>query len=57
MTFADLVNILAPLVHKHKKFFFFCFIGLSTRIDLSKIEIDLVSFRLLNANPVICNST
>lgn len=56
MTFSDLVNILALLVHKHeeKKF---CFIGLSTQIDLSKIEIDLVSFSLLNANPVICNGT
>lgn len=56
MTFSDLVNILAPLVYKHKKenFFFIC---LSTRIDLGKIEIDLVSFSLLNANPVICNNT
>lgn len=54
MTFADLVNILAPLVHKHKEKNFFY---LSTWIDLSKIEIDLVSFSLLNANPVICNST
>lgn len=56
MTFSDLVNILALLVHKHKEKKN-CFIGSSTRIDLSKIEIDLVSFSLLNANPVICNST
>lgn len=56
MTFADLVNILALLVHKHKEKKI-CFIGLSTRIDPGKIEIDLVSFSPLNANPVICNNT
>lgn len=56
MTFADLVNILAPLVHrrKGKKNYFVCLI---TWTDPCQIEIDLVSFSLVNANPVICNST